>query len=147
MLYKEVHRSDRIYESQGQFEGQLGVLECISCYPAYKGGHAEPVEWPLFKITNRAWAKLSPDNTEHTNLMSCGMGRVLSRPRATNPRIETKTSERPKIKNKMAKHSLCQASVIFTEENIVLPTWIQQEIQYIECTSATARTKKVVSYG
>jgi len=38
--------------------------------------------------------------------MSCGIGNVLSSPRAANPRSPMNTSERTKMRNKMAWHSL-----------------------------------------
>jgi hypothetical protein len=39
-------------------------------------------------------------------LINCGMGSVLSSPKATNPSIVTYSSDRLKIKNNIAEHKL-----------------------------------------
>lgn len=41
-----------------------------------------------------------------TNVINCGIGRVLSIPNATKPRSHTKTSTRPKISTKIVRRTL-----------------------------------------
>lgn len=44
-------------------------------------------------------------------LINCGMGKVLSSPKETNPSIVMYSSDRPKIKNNIAEHRLCGVRV------------------------------------
>ena len=48
-------------------------------------------------------------------LINCGMGSVLSNPRATNPRIEMNTLEFTKIRNRIVSQRLSVVSVEILE--------------------------------
>ena len=50
------------------------------------------------------------------HLTSCGIGRVLSKPNATKPKISTNTLDRPKTRNRIPKHRLLLVLAGFQSE-------------------------------
>jgi len=82
-------------------------LERVSTDPTNEGGHPESVQRTLFVITG-VFVNLRVRATKigSTYLSNCGIGKVLSRPNATNPSIPTNISERPKMRNRIAWHKL-----------------------------------------
>lgn len=84
-----------------------GSLESVSTEPANQGGHSESIQWFLLIVAKRLVSIPKPlKGDRRTDLISCGIGSVLSKPRATNPRMETKISDRPNMRNNMAWHRL-----------------------------------------
>jgi hypothetical protein len=76
--------------------------------------------------------------------MSCGIGSVLSKPSATNPRAAMNALKRLNTRNRMDSKSL-NRNILIKEsvtENGPLLTSAQLEIQYIGCMLATARKNR-----
>lgn len=78
-----------------------------------------------------------------TCLISCGIGRVLSSPKATKPSSETNSSLRPKIRKRMVWQSLGFGSDC-THDNhrSTMRTWILPETRYIASMSTIAKKQK-----
>ena len=74
-----------------------------------------------------------PYNSEKAYLISCGIGNVLSSPRATNPRMVTYMSEVPKIRNNMARHILSVTSCERSRYNRVDNTHINPAKNSMYC--------------
>ena len=89
----------------------LYTLERISTNPADEGRHAKAVKGPLTIIarTRCEWVTIAMRNLMH--LINCGIGKVLSSPKATNPRVPINVFDRPKIRNKIAWERLIRPSV------------------------------------
>jgi hypothetical protein len=75
--------------------------------------------------------------------MSCGIGSVLSKPSATNPRAAINALKRLNTRNKMVSKSLNENILI--EEPVAEKglTSARPKIQYTGCMLATARKNRV----